>query len=47
MNFSLFVAFENNNGIAYENKTPWNLPSEFKYYIDTVQLTKDKNKKNA
>jgi hypothetical protein len=32
-NFGLFVAFENNYGIAYNNNTPWRLPNEFKYYI--------------
>jgi len=45
--FDIIVATEKNNGIGINNKLPWNIPKELKYFTDLTSKTNDIRKQNA
>ncbi len=47
MNFNIIVAMDENRGIGYQNKLPWDLPPDMKYFKDITIKTKDPSKINA
>ena len=47
MNFALVAAVEKNSGIGFQNRLPWNLPSDLKHFSNITTKTIDPNKQNA
>jgi dihydrofolate reductase / thymidylate synthase len=46
-NYSIIVAIEKNNGIGKDNKIPWSLSEDLKYFKKITSQTVDPLKKNA
>lgn len=44
---SIIVASSLDYGIGYENRLPWNIPSELKHFREITTRCRDKNKKNC
>ena len=44
---SIIVASSLDYGIGYENRMPWNIPSELKHFREITKRCRDKNKKNC
>lgn len=44
---SIIVASSLDYGIGYENRMPWNIPSELKHFREITTRCRDKNKKNC
>jgi dihydrofolate reductase len=38
---------EENFGIGYQNRLPWSIESEYRYFLRVIQTTQDKQKQNA
>jgi len=45
--FSIVVAMDEQQGIGLENKLPWHLPGELKYFRDLTTQTQDSQKMNV
>ena len=47
MNFALVVAVDNNNGIGKNNKLPWRLPTDLKFFSEVTSRTHSSVTMNA
>lgn len=47
LKFNIIVAACKNRGIGYNNRIPWNLPKELKYFSAKTQFKIDENKQNV
>lgn len=47
INFSIIVAIDENYGIGKNNKIPWRIESDMKYFKEITTKTNDENKMNA
>lgn len=45
--FNIIVAFDKDKGIGKNNKLPWDVPDDLKYFRNITTKTKDPSKKNA
>jgi len=45
--FHCIVAMDSKRGMGKDNKLPWNLPNEFKYFQQTTKKVTSPDKKNA
>jgi len=47
MSFSIIAAVEGNNGIGKDNKIPWYITEDFKYFAKITKATQNPEKQNA